>query len=94
MSHIVGSRNKSIFLTSFFSSSGVHVSSDVTSTCFVVSISLTSETLTDCDADIILSQWQGSEREAGLLNDRTSVAAGFEDFSIRKLDKLLRYDPR
>jgi hypothetical protein len=28
-------------------------------------------------------------RGAGLLNDRTSVAAGYEDTSIRKLDKLL-----
>jgi hypothetical protein len=39
MSHIVGNKNKSIFLTSFFSSSGVHVRSPVTSICFVVSIS-------------------------------------------------------
>ena len=48
MSHMQGSSKRSIFLTSFFSSSAVHVSSPETSICLEASISLMSAASKDC----------------------------------------------
>lgn len=73
MSQIAGSRNKSIFRTSAFSSSGVHVSSPETSICFVLSISFMSEASSDCGVDDIFVNERGVTPEditTILSNDR------------------------
>jgi hypothetical protein len=67
MSHMVGSKNISIFLTSAFSSSGVQVKSPATSMCLVVSISLTSIGSREWRVDDILTSVaakSGRDREA------------------------------
>jgi hypothetical protein len=57
INQIVGKRKRSIFLTSFFSSSGVHVNSPETSICLVVSISLRSAPSNECGVeDIFVSR--------------------------------------
>lgn len=54
MSHMVGRRKVSIFLTNCFSSSGVQVKSSETSMCFVVSMTLTSPASDDwCVDDMV-----------------------------------------
>jgi len=66
MSHIVGSRNMSIFRTNLFSSSGVHDAPEVVSrcSCLVVTISLESKSACSNDRGVVDMMGRLQERYA------------------------------
>lgn len=59
MSHIVGSRKRSIFFTSFLSSSADHVNSPevtITSPCLLIVMALVSEGVQDAGVDDVTTE--------------------------------------